>query len=192
MADQFKVALRATIKQTRSRLSTTYQSTSSKQICNRIRKLEEYRHAKRIALYFAINGEVNLTTLWNNAPMQGKYCYFPTLNEESTLSFLPATPKTPFKKNRYGIPEPDVSIDQAIPIEELDLIIMPLVAFDSCCTRLGMGAGYYDRTLEHKTSNFLLGAAYQFQKVDFLPPQPWDVPMNAVITQKAEYWLDKP
>ena len=188
MPDQLKIALRNSIKQIRSKISVPYRARSSTQICNRIRALEEYRRAKSVAMYFAINGEIDLSTLWHSAPLQGKFCYFPVLNQNSTLSFLPATPKTPFKNNRYGIPEPDVSRDLAIPIEELDLIIMPLVAFDTRCTRLGMGSGYYDRTLVNKKNCMFLGVAYQFQKVDFLIPEPWDVPLDAVVTQKAIYW----
>jgi 5-formyltetrahydrofolate cyclo-ligase len=188
MPDHFKVALRNTIKQVRSKVSTQYQSTSSNQICTRIRALEEYRQAKTIALYFAVNGEIDLTPIWNSAPLQGKFCYFPVLNEDLTLSFLPATPRTPFINNKYGIPEPDVSRELAIPVEEINLIIMPLVAFDARCTRLGMGAGYYDRTLENKKKGTFIGVAYQFQRVDFLEPQSWDVPLDAVVTQKAIYW----
>ncbi|CZH56579.1 TPA: 5-formyltetrahydrofolate cyclo-ligase [Legionella pneumophila] len=188
MSDQYKVALRNTIKQVRSKLSVSYRTASSNQICTRIRSLEQYRQAKRIALYFAVNGEVDLTFLWKSAPLQGKYCYFPVLNNDSTLSFLPATPNTPFKTNKYDIPEPDVDIELALPVDELDLIIMPLVAFDAHCTRLGMGSGYYDRTLSNKSKAHLLGVAYQFQRVDYIEPRPWDVPLDAVITQKAIYW----
>lgn len=187
MADHYKTAIRNSIKQVREKISIPYRETSSLQICKRLRSLEEYRHAKRIALYFAVNGEIDLSNIWSNAPLHGKFCYFPALNEDSTLSFLPATPNTPFKHNRYGIPEPDVSRDLAIPTEELDLIIIPLVGFDVRCNRLGMGAGYYDRTLQGKKTGLLLGVAYQFQRVDFIEPQPWDVPLDAVITQKAIY-----
>ncbi|MDR3441670.1 MAG: 5-formyltetrahydrofolate cyclo-ligase [Legionella sp.] len=189
MADPVKKALRDTMKQIRSKVSISYRSTASAQICTRIRSLEQYRKAKRIALYFATNGEIDLNALWSSAPLQGKYCYFPCLNEDGlTLSFLPATPATVFKKNRHGILEPDVSHDLAMPAEELDLILMPLVAFDVRCTRIGMGAGYYDRTLKDQKNCTLFGVAYQFQRVNFIQTQPWDIPMDAVITQRAIYW----
>lgn len=188
MPDQYKIALRNTIKQLRSQVSVSYQKTSSSQICTRIKFLEEFRHASRVALYIPVNGEVDLTVVWKTAHEQGKSCYFPALNENQTLSFLPATPTTPFKKNKFNIPEPDIELNQAISPKELDLIIMPLVAFDARCTRLGMGAGYYDRTLENKPAIPLFGVAYQFQRVDFIDPQPWDIPLDAVITQNAIYW----
>ena len=188
MADKFKTATRNSLKQVRSKIPQAYREKVSKQICNRIRALEEYRRAKRIALYHAVNGEVDLKEIWKSAPLQGKFCYFPALKEDLTLSFLPATPATGFKNNRYGIPEPDVSHDLAIPIDELDLIFTPLVAFDVLCTRIGMGAGYYDRTLENNSHCKLLGVAYEFQKVDFIEAQAWDVPLDAVITETDVYW----
>ena len=168
MSNSFKNTLRNSIQQVRSKIPASYQSASSNQICTRIRSLEPYRRAKRIALYYSIQGEIDLSPVWNSAPLQGKFCYFPVLTEHLTLLFIPATPATPFKKNKYGVSEPDVSPDLAIPADELDLIFMPLVAFDVRCTRLGMGAGYYDRTLENKTKCLLLGVGYQFQRVDFI------------------------
>lgn len=188
MADRFKHTLRTTCRNVREKLSPAYQEKASSQICNRIRELDQYRYAKKIALYHAFNGEVDLSQLWRSAPMQGKFCYFPVINSDKTLSFLPATPNTPFIKNQFGIPEPDVELTQAIMPEQLDLIFMPLVAFDEACTRLGMGGGYYDRTLAQISHPLLIGVAYEFQRQSYLIPEEWDVSLTAVITQKATYW----
>jgi 5-formyltetrahydrofolate cyclo-ligase len=189
MADPVKKALRDTMKQIRSKISVSYRATASSQVCARIRSLNQYRSAQHIALYWATKGEIDLDELWKSASLQGKSCYFPVLNEkELTLSFLPATPTTPFKKNRYDIAEPDVNHDLAISIEELDLVLIPLVAFDVRCARLGMGAGYYDRTFKDKENCSLFGVGYQFQRVDHLESEPWDIQLHAVITQRAIYW----
>ncbi len=188
MTDQYKKAIRTTLKQVRANTSAQFRLVSSHQICNKIRALESYRKAKHLALYFAINGEVDLALIWKTAPLHGKFCYFPVVNEDLTLSFLPATPATAFKTNRFGILEPDVSLEEAAPPEQLDLIIMPMVGFDIQCLRLGMGSGCYDRTLENKGNVTLFGVAFQFQRIDFINPQPWDVPLDAVITEKAIYW----
>lgn len=190
MPDKLKSAIRASIKNIRSKLSLTYRTTASKQICTRIRALEPYRKAKHIALYHAANGEVDLNAIWSSAPLQGKFCYFPALKEDNSLLFLPATPATPFKKNKFGIDEPDVSHDLAVDINKLDLLFIPLVAFDLRCFRIGMGAGYYDRTLQGITKPALFGVAYQFQRVDLLIPDPWDVPLDGVITNRAMYWRE--
>lgn len=190
MPDSYKIALRNTIKQVRAKMPHAYITQSSTQICNRIRALDQYRHAKKIALYHAVNGEVNLLSIWKSAPMHGKFCYFPCLQPDHSLLFLPATPVTQFKKNRYGIAEPDVSHDFAIDPNELDIVFVPLVAFDARCTRIGMGAGYYDRTLANKNNCELFGVAYQFQRIDFIEAQPWDIPLDAVITNRAIYWRE--
>lgn len=188
MTDRYKTAIRKTLKQVRAHTSAHFRAKASMQICNRLRSLDPYRKAKHLALYFAIHGEVDLNPIWKIAPLHGKFCYFPIVNEDFTLSFLPATPATHFKTNRFGILEPDISLDHAKPAEELDLILMPIVGFDTDCTRLGMGSGCYDRSLANNNKSTLFGVAYQFQKLDFINPQPWDVPLNAVITEKEIYW----
>lgn len=188
MVDHFKRALRITIQQIRKKLSVEYQLKASRQICTRILTLNQYRYAKRVALYQAVNSEVDLSSIWFSAPMQGKYCYFPALNEDRTLSFLPATPATSFLENRYGIKEPDVPLEQAMSPTQLDLIFVPLVAVDQRGTRLGMGAGYYDRTLAIHRPPLLVGVAYEFQRRHYIEAQPWDISLNVVITEKDIYW----
>lgn len=189
MADRFKQALRQTCQQIRKKLSPDYQRKSSLLVCNHIRKLKQYRYAKHIALYQAVNGEIDLGGLWRSAPLHGKFCYFPALNDDSTLAFLPTTPASLMRENRFGIKEPTVARELAIPPGQLDLIFLPLLAFDKKGTRLGMGAGYYDRTLaKQATKPLLIGVAYEFQRQAFIEAQPWDIPLNAVITEQAIYW----
>lgn len=188
MADPLKTALRQTLRGLRLRLSLDYQQNASLKVCERIKSLQQYRQAKRIALYQATQGEIDLSAVWRSAPMHGKYCYFPSLNDDKTLSFLPATPSTPFVTNRFGIKEPDVARSEAISPHDLDIIFLPLVAFDTAGARLGMGAGYYDRTLARTSSPLLLGVAYEFQRQAYLFPEAWDIRLHATITQKHIYW----
>lgn len=191
MVDRLKTALRRTCRQIRENLSPVYQQKTSSKICQRLQSMEVYRYAKHIALYHASRGEVNLDLLWESAPMHGKFCYFPAITDDKTLLFLPATPVTPFEPNRYGIPEPAIDKQNAKDPDELDLIIMPLVAFDSKGTRLGMGGGYYDKTLANKKNTLLIGLAYEFQHTSYIEPQPWDVALDAVVTQRRIYWFSK-
>lgn len=188
MADPFKQALRQTLRGIRENLSVAYRQKSSAQVCARIKKLNQYRYAKRIALYHPARGEIDLGAIWQSAPLQGKFCYFPAITPEKSLSFLPATPATPFRKNPYGIAEPDVELSKAIKPEDLDLIFVPLVGFDEQGTRLGMGAGYYDRTFAQKKHPLLIGVAYEFQRQFFIVPHEWDIPLQAVITPTTTYW----
>jgi len=189
MTNPIKQSIRATCLGVREQLSFAYQQKASRKICERILKLEAYRYAKRLALYQAVKGEVDLSELWRSAPTQGKYCYFPALNDDFTLSFLPATPTSEFVNNRYKIPEPVISKQEAANTKTLDIIFIPLVAFDSYGTRLGMGAGYYDRTLATPHESLLIGVAYEFQRVPFIQPEPWDVTLDAVITEKNTDWF---
>lgn len=187
MMDPFKQALRKTLRETRSNLSQAYQQKISRRVCAGIKKLHQFRYAKRIALYHPVEREIDLDDLWKSAPLQGKFCYFPALNADKTLSFLPATPATPFRKNRYGIAEPDVDRSLALPPKALDIIFMPLVGFDEFGTRLGMGAGYYDRTLATEKAPFLVGVAYEFQRQPYIIPQEWDIALQLVITEERIY-----
>jgi 5-formyltetrahydrofolate cyclo-ligase len=188
MIDELKTTIRKHIKQVRFKTPSSELFKASAKISDRLLKLEHYQQAKNVALYFSVQGEINLEVIWHHALSHGKLCYFPVLHDDLRLSFLPATPINSFKKNRFGIPEPDLNLNKAIPIEELDLIVMPLIAFDKHCTRLGTGAGCYDRTLENRQYKQLFGVAFDFQQVEYLEPEPWDIPLNAVITPKAIYW----
>ncbi len=124
--------------------------------------------------------------------MHGKYCYFPVLDGEK-LSFYHATPVTPFERNKYGILEPVTDEVERIALDKLQLVFMPLVSFDKFGHRLGMGKGYYDKTFESiprdgKNKVRFYGVAYECQQYPLLPNKPWDVPLDAVFTEKQIYW----
>lgn len=96
--------------------------------------------------------------------------------------------------NRYGILEPQLNCSHVSPVAQLDMILMPLVAFDSKGNRLGMGGGFYDRTLAHLPKNkaqrpTLIGIAHQCQFVDALPVASWDIPLDYIITDERIYCI---
>lgn len=192
MDDRLRATIRTQTQHRRETLTDEIIKQKSLQISQQVRQLDLYRYAKRIALYIAVRGEVTLNHIWHTAPFQGKYCYFPVL-KDGKLIFLPATPKSPFKKNKYGILEPQVDELKAIPLTDLDLVLMPLVAFDEYGNRLGMGKGYYDKTFSdvervRPGDVHLLGVAYEFQHYEVLPYQHWDVPLDGIVTEKKVYW----
>lgn len=184
-----KQRLRQTLCQTRENLSLAFQRESSEKICHQIIELKQFHLAKTISLYWPQQGEVDLRPLWHYAVDEGKECSFPVINPDKTLSFVAATPKTDFSKNRYGIPEPHPSQNKMIGIDNIDMMLTPLVAFDHLGTRLGMGGGYFDRTLAANRPKLLLGVAYEFQRQAFLSPEEWDIRLDAVITEKTIYWI---
>ena len=93
----------------------------------------------------------------------------------------------------YGIAEPDHAPHDRIDARNLDVIFMPLVAFDRHGFRLGSGAGFYDRSLRHLNRSRswrrpkLIGVAYDHQLTTALIPSAWDVPMDAVLTESRIY-----
>lgn len=188
MVDRFKQAIRITHRQIRGKLSHRFQTHASHKISTCIQQLDQYRQAKHLAFYHPISGEVSLHQLWHTAPLHGKYCYFPRLTIDGALCFVPATPATRFIPNRYQILEPDVSLEHAIPPSALDIIFLPMVAFDTTGNRLGMGAGYYDKTLNNNSPGFLIGVAYEFQLVSYIHADHYDVPVNLVVTERHCHW----
>jgi 5-formyltetrahydrofolate cyclo-ligase len=159
---------------------------ASHQIAQRIQSLESYQKSHHIAWYHPVGGEVDLSGLWQQALNAAKSCYCPVIQANKTLLFLPFTTTTTWLKNRYGIPEPAVPLSEAKPITQLDLIFLPVVAFDPSLARLGSGAGYYDKTLA-KYHPCLIGVAYEWQKQTSIPLEPWDIKLDAVITESNMY-----
>ena len=94
--------------------------------------------------------------------------------------------------NRFGIPEPPHRRGNTLSAKQLDVIFLPLVGFDAAGNRLGMGGGFYDRTLSQlpaRNRPLLAGLAHDVQRVDKLPVQRWDIPLDAVVTDRRIYWL---
>ena len=86
---------------------------------------------------------------------------------------------------------PDINEAKEIPIQSLDIILIPLVVFDQSCNRIGMGSGFYDKALSaldnSKKKTYLIGLAYEFQKVNQIEPNKWDIPLDYVVTEKKVY-----
>jgi 5-formyltetrahydrofolate cyclo-ligase len=188
MSNQSKNAIRETYKQARKTLSEAYQIEKSQKIALLIKEMADYQKAKTLALYHAVNGEISLDSVWESACLEGKTCYFPVLDEDKTLSFFPTTLNSPHENNKFGIPEPKIR-KFALSPQEIDLIFVPLLAFDKRGTRLGMGGGFYDRTLAKVRHKKIIGVAYTFQEETYIIPDPWDVRLNAIITPDYIHWV---
>ncbi|MBP9726049.1 MAG: 5-formyltetrahydrofolate cyclo-ligase [Gammaproteobacteria bacterium] len=143
---------------------------------------------KNIAVYLAVDGEINLQPLIK-ALWQLQYNVFlPVIDiDTQMLSFVQYNASTTMKKNQYGIEEPQ-NMTSDILAKNLDFVLMPLVAFDHLGTRLGMGKGFYDKSFEFCREKpgkpLLIGVAYACQCAQQLPVDPWDVPLDGVLTEK--------
>lgn len=150
-----------------------------------------FRAAQHIACYLPNDGELDLSSLIEQCWAVGKTVYLPVLSSihRNHLHFLPFMPGDELVPNRFGIPEPVIRSRRMISLKHLDLVLMPLVGFDTNGNRLGMGGGFYDRSFAflrrrhfwHKPT--LLGVAYDFQQVDQLDSKAWDVPLKGVVTE---------
>lgn len=143
-----------------------------------------------VAGYWAMDGEIALHAWQLRLPADLSYC-LPVLHDDGCLRFAPWRPGAPLVANRYGIPEPDVAEQALLHPTELALAVVPLVAFDRACHRLGMGGGWYDRSFafrhERAAPPFLVGAAFALQGVDRLEAAAWDVALDAVCTETATH-----
>ncbi len=181
-------------RQQRQSLSAVTQQRHSKTLCQNIIKQKNYRNGQHIACYLANDGEIDPCFLIEHAWFAGKNVYLPVLSPiKNSLYFAPYNENTRFKFNRFNIAEPICKPSQWIKASQLDLLLLPLVAFDAKGNRVGMGGGFYDRTLaylqhrQHWRKPTLIGLAHEIQKVDALESQSWDIPLNYVITEKQHY-----
>jgi 5-formyltetrahydrofolate cyclo-ligase len=139
-----------------------------------------------VAGYWAMGGEVPLHVLQMRLRPGQVWC-LPCLEDDGTLRFAPWRPGDALESNRFGIPEPALSPDARLSPQDMAVILLPLLAFDAAGHRLGMGGGWYDRSLAFRQNQpappRLVGVAYGFQQVDALPAEAWDVALDAVVTE---------
>lgn len=189
MTNISRASLRQQSLSARQNMSLAAREQLSIIICQHIQALPLYQEAKTIAFYHATPNEVNLASLQTHAQSSGKHCYWPTIQPNKTLLFLPADTTVPLTKNKFNINEPMVPLHKALPPEAFDLILIPLVSFDNYGTRLGHGQGYYDRTLAKKRPHALIGVAFETQHQALIPKESWDVPLSAIITEQGTHWV---
>ncbi|CAH0541433.1 5-formyltetrahydrofolate cyclo-ligase [Vibrio marisflavi] len=181
-------SLRKSIREKRNKLSKDQQQRAGQELVNTFLQLDELKASQHIALYLSNDGELStqplIEALWNI----GKQIYLPILHpfSKGNLLFLTYEKSTQLIANRYGILEPKLSQQEIKPVAEIDMICTPLVGFDDKGNRLGMGGGYYDRTLENwqhgSKGPFPIGIAHDCQQVDAIPTHSWDIPLPKLVT----------
>lgn len=183
--------LRQRLHQRRQQLSSTACLQASTAICQRIQTLALIQPNQKIALYKAYGNEVDLTLLIPYLQTLGAEVYMPVLPPSGRiLSFSTLSADGYWRKNIFGIEE-WLGAPQ-LPPQAMDLVFTPVLGFDEQGNRLGQGGGYYDASFAflHQAlfeKPLLLGVAFDCQKMDDLPVEAWDVPLQAVITETTCY-----
>ena len=181
--DAWRTSLRHQMQTKRAKLDNTSLELSGKAILEHL--ADELDEKRCIAGYLAIRGELPVDSVLQHARTRNTLTAVPVVRGQ-TMLFVCIDEKTQFIRNRFGIREPADCTTTVLP-QELDLVLVPLVAFDASGNRLGMGGGFYDRTFEsNSTRPRLIGIAHSFQEVTELQAMPWDVPLDSVITERGQ------
>jgi 5-formyltetrahydrofolate cyclo-ligase len=183
-----KKNLRLEFRAKRDAITANQRDIASQALVQQICTQDWFKRKHSFALYCATPSEIDtqplIAALWQHQ----KKCYLPRITADDVLVFSQYNPDTVLIPNRFGIPEPVAAAPQCA-ISDLDIIFIPLVAFDEEGHRLGMGAGYYDKTLaglrEQKTRPLLVGLAYELQKANHIPQDAWDISLDMVVTARA-------
>lgn len=189
-----RIELRQTALEKRKNIPKLQQQTAAFALTERIAELNIFQNSQHIATYMAHKGEIDPAPLLALAEQLHKQIYLPVIDRKrpGQLCFQAYTASDTLHKNSFGILEPVLDPKRAIEPQKLDLVLLPLLAFDSKGRRLGTGGGYYDQTFAFMhdqviSSPYLLGLAYELQKVAHIEPEPWDVPLHGAATEQGFY-----
>ena len=184
--------IRQQIRQRRRALTPEQQTQFALQAADRMMAYTPVLLAHTVAVFLSFDGELDTRALIDQLWRAGKRVYLPVLHPFSpgNLLFLHYHPSSDLVVNRLNIREPKLDVRDVLPLSQLDVLVTPLVAFDAAGQRLGMGGGFYDRTLQNWRQHRLqpVGYAHDCQQVDALPTEQWDIPLPAVITP-SKTWL---
>ena len=193
--------LRKTVRQKRQSLTNAEQNKASANLLLQLENNEKVQHAQNIAIYLANDSELDALSFIEWCWQQNKSVYLPVIHPFTTgqLLFLKYDKNTKMQTNQYGISEPKLDVTAIKLVSEIDIIFTPLVAFDQKGNRLGMGGGFYDRTLARwhqvfQTNKLVkpypIGLAHNCQQVKSIPCELWDIPLPEIITP-TQHFLNK-
>lgn len=194
-SDLSRPQLRRLLRHHRRALSPAEQRQAAHGLYRQLAQNPLFRRARHVSLYLPMDGEIDPRLLIRAAQKRGKTTYLPVLSAwpRTKMVFQRVRPGEKFRPNRFRIPEPCINSKRQRKIWTLDLVLMPLVGFDAEGGRLGMGGGFYDRSLAYLARRktwrkpVLLGLAHECQKVGKLAVASWDVPLMGTVTDKRWY-----
>lgn len=189
--DTDNAGLRSEKRTMRQQLSRMQQCTHAEDLANLVCRLPPFINSKRIACYLANDGEIDPIYIIQTAWQMRKQVYLPVLSPlQNKLYFAPVDDDSDMHSNRFGILEPACNPADWVLPWQLDLMLLPLVAFDKAGNRLGMGGGFYDRSLaylalrQRARKPRLIGLAHELQQTETITVNSWDIPLEMIATEE--------
>jgi len=189
MASPSRAALRSRYRNARRALSIHEQRSHARDAAKHLAVSGLMLAFERFAIYAASDGELDPTPIARTLLAAHKTVALPVVGPARRLTFHRYREDGHFVRNRFGIAEPDPRFERRIPTCILDVVLLPLVAFDDLGIRLGRGGGYYDATFGVRAGArpraLLIGLAHELQHHTDLAHRHWDVPLDGVITERG-------
>lgn len=182
-----KKQLRKVMKQMLSELSSDTVGEKSAIIISKVAQLPEWKRAKTIGVTYPIQKEVNTIPLIEQGWKEGKIVALPKIDPKTNkMDFYQIDDFSKLEKNRFGIFEPKE--EEALKVEKrnIDFLVIPCLAFDEHCFRLGYGGGYYDRYLADY-DGLTCGICFECQRIAQIPVGRYDIPLKMIITEENTY-----
>ncbi len=166
-------------------LSARFVAEKSGEIQRRFMDLKIYKDAHSVAIYSDFKGEVQTGLILKQGINDGKVILMPRLSRKNfSMSFFSILSEQNLGKNREGFKEPVFEQGQKFENSEIDLVVVPGVAFDVKGQRVGLGKGYYDRALKEISRDKIVAIAYEFQVLQEVPSCHHDVGVGWIVTEE--------
>lgn len=174
-----KQSIRRAVRERREALPARERASASRAVCRLLCAWDVYRRAKTVLAYAAVRGELDLTDVMEDALSSGKTLLLPRCEADGVMTARRVLSLGGLQKSAYGIPEPGEDAPILAP-EDVDLALVPGIAFSPAGARVGQGGGYYDRYLP-RLGGVSAGVGYGFQLMDELPALLHDAPVEYVV-----------
>lgn len=187
-----KALIRRHLRIQRKSVTASARATASRALVRQALRHHLIRKTRRIGLYIPSTSEIDVQPLIARALSMGAHCFLPIVpgRNRKKMWFSQIGEHPAWVLNRYGIPEYRHPLAKHVRAQALQILFIPLLGFDARGYRLGMGGGYYDASLAYRKHLKLwrrarvIGVAFSFQEVARLPEDDWDMPLDAVLTER--------
>lgn len=185
-----KIELRKAIIERRASMSLPTRQTANRVISKRVLAMGGFNDAQTVMAYMSLAAEISTMEIVRAVLAQGKVLILPKVNraEKKLDLFRVKNIDSDLTPGIWGILEPDPERCEKISAEDIEFVLVPGLAFDAHCNRLGYGGGYYDRLLEDLGPfASLVAPAFALQIVERVPIEEHDIPLNVIITEEQKY-----